>query len=189
MKSIILLLIFCIVFTLGSNAQTEVKPPAVDKSPMDMSYFPDQYPLLKYQGKITTPPNARVIYGRPQKEGRIIFGDLIKYGEVWRVGANENTELEFYKNVIIGGKQIVKGRYSLFCIPNENEWIFILNKDTDNWGAFKYDTKKDVARIKVPTKANDKEVEALSIYFIKTNSGANLTVSWDKTIAALPIIF
>ncbi len=170
-------------------AQTEAKIPELDKSPMDMSYFPDQYPIQKFQGKVSTAPTCRVIYGRPQKDGRTIFGELIKYGEVWRVGANECTEIEFYKNVTIGGKLIIKGKYSLYCIPTEKEWTFIINKDTDNWGAFKYDVKKDIIRVKATPIKIEKPVEALSIYFTKTTKGAALNVSWDNFTAALPISF
>ena len=171
-----------------TDAQTTIKIPELDKSPMDMSYFPDQYPIQKFQGKITTPPVCRVIYGRPQKDGRKIFGELIKYNEIWRVGANECTEIEFYKNVIIGGKTVAKGKYSLYCIPTELTWTFIINKDTDNWGAFKYDIKKDIVRVKT-TVSTTTTVEALSIFFTKTTKGAALNVSWDDQTAALPISF
>jgi hypothetical protein len=184
-----LILLFALCFALTIVAQTEVKTPELDKSPMDMSYFPDQYPIQKFQGKVTTPPTCRVIYGRPQKDGRVIFGDLIKYDEVWRMGANECTEIEFYKNVTINNKTVVKGKYSLYCIPTETEWTLIINKDTDNWGAFKYDVKKDVVRIKATPKKLDTTVEALSIYFTKTTKGASLNVSWDTTTASFPITF
>ena len=62
--------------------------------------------------------------------------------KVWRLGANEATEIEFYKDVKIGGKKVPKGRYTLYAIVSENVWTMILNKDTDTWGAFKYDSKK-----------------------------------------------
>jgi hypothetical protein len=189
MKKIFVIIICLLNVVNIITAQTTVKIPELDKSPMDMSYFPDQYPMQKFQGKVTTPPTCRVIYGRPQKDGRTIFGDLIKYNEVWRIGANECTELELYKNVTIGGKAVAKGKYSLYCIPTEKEWTFIINKDTDNWGAFKYDVKKDIVRVKVKPTALDTSVEALSIFFSKTTNGATLNVSWDKTIAYLPIVF
>src|SRR4051794_25914645 len=83
--------------------------PALDKSPMDMSYFPANYPLLKISDKAPDVPSARVIYGRPQKSGRPIFGDLVEYGKVWRLGANEATEIEFYKDVTIDNKKMKKG--------------------------------------------------------------------------------
>jgi hypothetical protein len=188
MKTIILVCIANVYFNF-CFAQTESKAPSVDKSPMDMSYFPDQYPIQKFQGKTSLGPTIRIIYGRPQKEGRTIFGDLIKYNELWRVGANEATEIEFFKPVKIGGKTIPKGRYTFYCIPTEKEWTFVFNKDTDSWGAFKYDITKDILRTKVKVTSIDTVVESLSIYFSKTTSGANLIVSWDKTSGILPISF
>jgi hypothetical protein len=134
-------------------------------------------------------PDIRVIYGRPQKDGRDLFGDLIKYKEIWRIGANEATEIEFFRDVKINEKKVQKGRYTLYCIPEENFWTFINNSDKDSWGAFKYDSKKDVVRAKVPVKKRDKVVESLSIYFEKTATGANLKVKWDKADASLPINF
>ena len=161
--------------------------PPLDKSPMDMSYYPNNYPVLKIQDKATEPVLARVIYSRPQKNGRIIFGDLVEYGKVWRVGANEATEIEFYKNVKINGDKVAKGRYTLYAIPNADNWTFILNKDIDTWGAFKYDAQKDVIRTTVPIEKLNEAVEALSMAFEKTDNGCNLVVAWDNVKADLPI--
>jgi Protein of unknown function (DUF2911) len=186
MKPVAFILIFFCT-AVYCKAQDSLHIPPLDKSPMDMSYWPDQYPILKFQGKITAAPYARVIYGRPQKDGRTVFGELIRYNELWRLGANEATELEFYQNVKISGKLITKGKYSIYCIPTATEWTFILNKDTDSWGAFKYDSRKDVARVKVKTRKTKIPTEAFSIYFEKTTSGANMIVSWDAVVASLPI--
>ena len=79
---------------------------------MDMSYYPNRYPVLKIQDKVTEPLVARVIYSRPQKNGRVIFGELIDYGKVWRLGANEATEIEFFTDVKINEIKIKKGRYT-----------------------------------------------------------------------------
>lgn len=163
--------------------------PALDKSPMDMAYFPDKYPVLKIQDKVTGLPVARVIYSRPQKAGRLIFGGLVKYGEVWRLGANEATEIEFFKHVKIGGKKVAKGRYTLYAIPGEKEWTIILNKDTDIWGAFKYDAKKDILQTVVPVHQTDAVVENLSMQFEKSTLGSNLIIAWDNVKISLPVIF
>lgn len=181
------ILFIALYISAGAFAQDTLKIPPLDKSPMDMSYWPDQYPLLKFQGKISTPPIARVVYGRPQKDGRVIFGELIRYNELWRLGANESTEIEFYQNVKVGGKAIARGKYTVYCIPAVDEWTFIINKDTDSWGAFKYDQKKDIVRVKVKNKYNSTPTEAFSIYFDKTAAGANMVVSWDTVSASLPI--
>jgi len=163
--------------------------PGVDKSPMDMSYYPSNYPVLKIQGKPAGTLIARVIYSRPQKAGRTIFGSLVKYGEVWRLGANEATEIDFYKNVKIDNKKISKGRYTLYAIPAETAWTIIINKETDTWGSFKYNMKKDILRIDVPVQHTETIAEYFSLYFEKTTTGFNLIVSWDQTKVQLPINF
>src|SRR4029078_12566918 len=117
MKQIILLT-FMAISVLTGNAQTAATNnlPPLDKSPMDMCYYPSNYPVLKIQDKITEPAVARVIYSRPQKNGRLIFGDLVEYGKVWRLGANEATEIEFFRSVKIGDKKVERGRYTLYAI-------------------------------------------------------------------------
>ena len=87
------IILFCF-FSLGAFAQQ--KPTDLDKSPMDMSYSPQNYPIIKMNGKTTAQPVARVIYGRPQKAGRVIFGGIVAYDQIWRLGANEATEIEFF---------------------------------------------------------------------------------------------
>ena len=169
--------------------QAQNKFPQLDKSSMDMSYYPNAYPILKIQDKLTEPLIARVIFSRPQKNGRTIFGELLEYGKVWRLGANEATEIEFFQNVKIGNTKIKKGRYSLYCIPLTEKWTMIINKETDTWGAFKYDQSKDLARIEVPVQKQSEILEAFVMAFEKTSTGANLLIAWDDFKVALPINF
>lgn len=188
MRKLITLLAVLQLFFISLIAQTGSLPP-VDKSPMDMSYYPANYPVQKIQDKITEPLAARVIYSRPQKAGRTIFGGLVKYGEIWRLGANEATEIEFFKNVRIGGKKIAKGRYTLYAIATEKTWTIIINKETDTWGSFKYDAKKDLVRKEVPVQKTDIVVESLTIAFDKVTGGMNLVIAWDNIKAIIPITF
>lgn len=163
------------------------KPTDLDKSPMDMSYWPANYPILKMSGKVRDVPVARVIYGRPLKSGRDIFGGIIKYNELWRLGANEASEIEFFKNVKIDGRNIPKGRYTLYCIPTEKKWTLILNKDNFCWGNFSYDAKKDLLRTDVDINRNTENTEAFTIFFEETKNGAQLVILWDDLKAGLPI--
>ena len=173
----------------NSTTTTAVKIPQLDKSPMDMAYYPDNYPVLKLRDKSIEPLVARVIYSRPQKEGRTIFGGLVEYGNVWRLGANEATEIELYKDVKIKDKKLVKGRYTLYAIPTETQWTIIFNKDTDIWGAFKYDEKKDALRIPLPVQKSASVAEAFSIQFSKTSTGADMMIAWDEAMVSLPFTF
>lgn len=186
MKNYILLLpIFLLVLSSTSAQQTGL--PSLDKSPMDISYFPASYPVLKIQDKISGPLIARVLYSRPKREGRSIFGGLVEYGKLWRLGANEATEIEFYKTVRINGKKIAKGRYTLYAIAYENSWTIIINKETDTWGHFKYDQKKDIVRIDVPAQKTTEIVESLSMMFDRSTKGANLIIAWDNIKVSMPI--
>ncbi|TXH22876.1 MAG: DUF2911 domain-containing protein [Chitinophagaceae bacterium] len=165
--------------------------PKIDKSPLDLVYFPNNLPLNKLDAKKPVENvKFRVLYSRPQKNNRTIFGaDIVPYGKVWRLGANEATELETFVPVTIGNKKLPAGRYTLYALVNENDWTFIVNKETDIWGAYKYEESKDLVRVKVPVQKIDTPVEALGCKVEKTDKGANLVFAWDTVSAALPISF
>lgn len=186
MNKLILTFLLTAFFFLGFS-QSNGKLPELDKSSMDVSYYPNNYPILKIQNKVTESLVARVIYSRPSKQGRKVFGELVEYGKVWRFGANEATEIEFFSDVKIDGKKVSRGRYSLYAIVNEKSWTLIVNKDTDVWGAFKYDSKKDVARLELPVEKTEEVVEALAMVFEKSTTGINLIVAWEQVRVTIPI--
>lgn len=166
---------------------TQTKMPAIDKSPMDMAYYPANYPVLKIQDKPQEPLVARVIYSRPQKNDRKIFGELIEFDKVWRLGANEATEIEFFQNVKIGATKIKKGRYTLYAIPSATQWTVIVNRENDTWGSFKYEQKKDVVRINLPVQKQTTVTENFVMVFTKADPGFALVMSWDDSLVSLPI--
>lgn len=97
-------------------------------------------------------------YGSPSVKGRKIFGELEKYGKVWRAGANEATVFTTSKNIMVEGKALPAGSYGLFAIPTEGKWTIIFNKVAKQWGAFKYDESQDALRVMVtPKKASKSE--------------------------------
>lgn len=175
--------------TSAVQAAPALKLPVLDKSPMDMAYYPANYPVLKIQDKANEPLVLRVIYSRPQKEGRTIFGGLVEYGQVWRLGANEATEIELYRDVKVKDKKLPKGRYTIYAVPTETTWTVIFNKDTDIWGAFKYDEKKDVLRVEVPVQKSPVVVEPFTIAFNKSSNGADMMIAWDEAMVTLPFTF
>src|SRR5258705_1599018 len=120
----------------------------VDVSPMDMSYYPVDYPKLKMAKQITQPPVMRVIYSRPHLQGRELFHDVLKYGEYWRFGANETNEIEFFRDVTIQNKKIKAGRYSLYCILWGSTWRIVLNSNPHTWG-LQQDSAKDVQHFEI----------------------------------------
>ena len=161
---------------------------SVDVSPMDMSYFPVDYPKIKMANANVPPPVIRLIYSRPQLQRRALFNGILKYDEPWRLGANEASEITFYKNVTIQGKKIKAGRYIIYGIPHHDKWTIILNSNIDTWG-LKQDTTKDMVRFEIPISTNGTSLEYFTMVFEKTDTGANLVIAWSDIVAKLPIDF
>ncbi len=128
-----------------------------------------------------------VSYGRPYKKGRVVFGQLEKFGTVWRIGADEATEITFKKDGTFAGKPVKAGTYTMFALINQNEWEIILNSELKQWGAYGYEKIKDknVLNAKVPTQKTPAVVEQLTI----VTEADGLTVSWDDTMVKVPYKF
>lgn len=192
MNKIILFACFFALLIVEVKAQ---KLRGIDKSPMDMAYYPDNFAHdRKFAPKLIgdMPAIVRVTYSRPAKKDREVFGTkMVPYGEVWRLGANESTEIKFYQDVTIQGKKVKAGTYSLFAIPTATEWTIILNKDLDFWGAYSYNKDNDVLRVSVPTKKTEEVVENFSIQCVKGSNDKETTMkmAWDMTLVEVPISF
>jgi hypothetical protein len=131
-------------------------------------------------GKIT------VTYSRPNVKDRKIFGGIIPYGEVWRTGANAATTITFTERVVIEGNPVPAGTYSLFSIPEKNEWTIILNKTVKQWGAYSYKQTDDFLRFKIkPIRVSEKR-ETFTMAFANSNTkSTDLYLVWDHTAAAI----
>ncbi len=162
-----------------------------DQSTLDMSWCPSNYPIEQMKGS-KQKLIARVIYSRPHKKGRKIFGttpeSLCVYGKPWRLGANEATEITFFENVNIAGKAIGKGSYVLYCIPNESKWTIILNSNLYTWGLH-IDETKDVFKTDIPTATQSPSIENFTLFFEDTKAGSNMIMAWDNVKTVLPIGF
>jgi hypothetical protein len=161
---------------------------SIDISPMDISYYPVDYPKLKMANNTAQPPVARVIYSRPHLQGRELFHDVLKYGGRWRLGANESTEIDFFRDVTIQGKKIKAGRYILYCILDPAAWTIVVNSNIDSWG-LKQDTTKDIQRFEVPVTHSNPQLEYFTMVFSKTNTGADLIMAWGDVVVKLPVDF
>ncbi|WPP49374.1 DUF2911 domain-containing protein [Catalinimonas niigatensis] len=192
MKKTVLYLILLAIFVQRVHAQ-DLR--GIDKSPMDMAYFPDDFAhdirfapeKLEFDRAI-----IRVVYSRPAKNGREVFGNMVPYGEVWRVGANEAPEIKFYEDVSLNGKKIKAGSYALLAIAGEKEWILILSKDVDQWGAYSYDKKDDVLRVKASVTQLSNPIENFTIQFEGKGKGKKegiMKLAWDQTLVELPFTF
>lgn len=160
-----------------------------DNSPMDMVYFPGDYPLLKMAEKTSSPPLMRIIYSRPQKQNRKIFNGLIKYHVPWRLGANESTEIEFFSVATIQNKTIKPGRYILYCIPQETKWTLVFNSNLYSWG-LQQNQEKDLMKFEVPVEKNNGFIEYFTIAIEKqSDKSAEIIFLWDDVKATLPVSF
>ncbi len=129
----------------------------------------------------------KVVYGAPYIKEREIFGKLVPFGQVWRTGANEATEITFTKDVIFGGAAVSVGTYSVFSIPGATEWQIILNKDLGMWGGYNYKEAQDLVRVKGTVTALTEAVDPFRIQLKNTDGAVTLTLSWDKTAVTVPI--
>ncbi|TRO65613.1 DUF2911 domain-containing protein [Christiangramia sabulilitoris] len=157
-------------------SKEELKFSKMDASPMDLALYRDKNDMAV----------ARVIYSRPQKRNREIFGKLIPYGEIWRTGANEATELTLYQDMKVADATVKAGTYTLYTIPGEKEWTVILNNKTNTWGAYEYSAKEDKVRIKVPVRKAPNTIESLSMAFQESGKGADLLIGWDDSYVKVP---
>lgn len=145
----------------------------------------DKKPLSPHE--TSTGQDISVRYGRPYKKGRVIFGGLEAYGKVYRCGADSATTVTFDKDASFGGKPVKAGTYTLFVIPNEQNWTIILNSQLGQWGAFDYDKykDKDVLRVDVPVKKLDQPVEQLTINL----PPSAMIIEWDVVQVSIPVSF
>lgn len=189
--------LFLLSFGQFAQAQAEKsegpKFAEVDKSVLDIAYYPPRAAFRNFaktaEEKKAGQPVVRVIYSRPLKNGRDVFGELLEFGEVWRVGANESTEVLFLQDVSIGGQRVKAGRYTLYATLGEKEWKVSFNTDLDGWGAYAYNADHDVASISVPVGKSSKTIEAFSIAFEKADDGAHMIMGWDDAVVRVPINF
>jgi len=159
----------------------------VDISPMDVSYFPVDYPVQKMSKKTITLPVMRVVYSRPHRQGRKIFGALLHYGQPWRLGANEASEIELFQTVTIQDKKVAKGRYILYCIPYQDRWTIVFNNNLYSWG-LRPDTTQDAYKFDVSVEATNTPIEYFTMVFEKLDDGnTNLLMAWYEALVRLPI--
>jgi len=163
------------LFSIQQNAQSFDD---LDKIPQDITYFRESR---------VTPPMVKVIYGRPTLQKDIAFGKEVPFNKIWRTGANEATEIKFFQDVIFGDQFVKAGTYVLLTIPGEDEWEVILNKNLDVWGAFQYDPKADIAKIRVPVSKAER-LDVFSIAFKRIiHNEIQMVLGWDSTRVKIPL--
>jgi hypothetical protein len=160
--------------------------------------------------------NITVTYGRPYKNGRLIFGEakdrwflpkgrfwtdgfrlltglprttgaLVPNGQYWRLGANYATEISFSRNILFAGKPVSAGKYRMYSVPGQDTWKVILNSEVGRFGYHEPNYSLDVVTVIVPVETMKTETEQFTIRFENDYSGAKMNFLWDRTIVAVPI--
>ena len=199
----------CVYLIVSCNSDREPPPPSkpvvikdsniikrelanpyvqADISSMDMIYFPADYTVKKMNGQDAGMPLARVIYSRPHRGGRKLFGGLVEWGKIWRLGANEATEIQFFQPVTILNKKLDKGQYVMYAIPQEDNWTIAFNRNLYSWG-LKFDPSQDALRVELPAITKPRVIEDFTMIFEKTTEGADLIMAWENMEVRLPIQF
>lgn len=185
------LFLLSMIFGLSLSAQDFVD---VDKSPLDAAYYPARAAFRAFaktdSAAMAQQPKIRVLYSRPYKKGRDVWGgDLAPYGEPYRLGANESTEVQFFAPVKIGDHVVPAGRYTIGAIPTADNWEVFFSLDIDGWGVYAYKPERNVATITVPTSSVEEVIENFSISLYEASPGTiHMKMGWDKTVVEVPIV-
>ncbi|MCB0516100.1 MAG: DUF2911 domain-containing protein [Chitinophagales bacterium] len=169
MKKIILFNVLAMFLWLSVGLQAQIQTPR----PSPLSTLSQKVGLS----------DVEVTYSRPGVKDRVIFGDLVPLGEMWRAGANASTKIKFSDDVKIEGKDLPKGEYAIYIVPNAKSWDIIFYKDITQWGLpEEYKTEDESLRLSVPTHAYPTKVETFTINVSDIeNDNANLEFLWENT--------
>jgi hypothetical protein len=164
-------LLLCAIFTLTIFAACQGKPSPAESASCDLG-----------GGK-----SIKTDYSSPRMKGRKIYGDLVPFGQVWRTGANEATTFVTSSDVMIGGKAVPAGSYTIFTVPTAGKWTLIVNKKTGEWGIpYKYESD-ELARIDMKASKLPSPVENFTISYSKTGMGCTMQIDWESTRASVDI--
>ncbi|HXJ98313.1 MAG TPA: DUF2911 domain-containing protein [Gelidibacter sp.] len=160
------IMLFLAVLGMGFSASSQIETPQPS-------------PFSKVEQKVGL-TDVTLEYSRPNMRNRTIFGDLVPYGKVWRMGANNNTKITFSTDVTVEGKTLKAGTYALFAIPNENKWDVVFYSNASNWGApQELDPSKIAAKVSIETFKIPMNIETFTLGFDDlSNNGATLGISW-----------
>jgi DUF2911 family protein len=126
-------------------------------------------------------------YSSPRMKGRKIYGGLVPFGEVWRTGANDATTFVASADVVVGGKTVPAGSYTIFTVPAADKWTLIVNKKTGEWGIpYKYEGD-ELARVGMKVSKLPSPVENFTIAYDKSGSGCTLRLDWETTRATVDV--
>jgi hypothetical protein len=169
----LLLIVLVLTLSLNVSAQIQTPPPS---------------PSAKLEQKVGL-TDVTLEYSRPSMRGRTIFGDLVPYGTLWRLGANANTKITFSTDVIIGDYNLKGGEYAVYATPNETSWNLVFYNDTSNWGTpEQWDDSKVVAMVNVEVYTMPMKIETFTMTFDDlSSSSATLGMLWENVYVGVKI--
>lgn len=193
MKTIKLLSIVCVLLAFGCKSETKEK----SDSKMDHQEHQLEQPQDSSKRKPLSPHTSamemigethiHIDYSSPGVRGRIIFGGLVGYDDVWQAGAHKATWIETNTDLLINGTLLPKGKYGFFTIPSKGDWTIIFNKKWDQHGKDEYDEKDDVLRFKVIPNISEDTIEHL-VYKVNkiSDTKGTISLSWEKVTVSFP---
>ncbi|MGD9329451.1 MAG: DUF2911 domain-containing protein [Cyclobacteriaceae bacterium] len=177
----IILLIFLGIILIGAGFVAYIMLTTKSHSPAEKLEYTDGDLILTVE------------YCRPYKKGRLIFGEksegaLLPFGEYWRTGANEATEVEFNKDISINGNSLPAGRYRFYTVPGKSDWTIAFNSELGKWGYGEPDYDLDVLVLEIPSIDGSDLIEQFTISATKTSEKRmELILAWDRTKVSIPI--
>lgn len=162
---------------------------AVFALPLSAQQDKSQRPSPPANAQFTFPDGKtlKMDYSSPRMKGRKIYGDLVPYGQIWRVGANEATTFLTDTDLMVGDKQVPAGSYTIFAIPEEGKWTLIISKKTGEWGIPYPGEQFDFARTAMKVQKLDSPMENFTITLVKAGDGCSMNFDWDRTRATIEI--
>ena len=181
MKKLILVLVALFAIATLASAQMNM---GQDKKPLS--------PPANAECKFSSGKTVKIDYSSPRAKGRKIFGAasdkaLVPYGEVWRTGANAATTFVTDAAVIVGGKDVPAGSYTIFTVPKADAWTLVISKKTGEWGTDYPGEKEDFARVSMTVSKTSAPVENFTIAFDQAGSKCTLRMEWENTRAQVEV--
>ncbi|MDO1500371.1 DUF2911 domain-containing protein [Winogradskyella maritima] len=172
MKKLVLA-VFAMTLLFSVNAQIETPQPS---------------PFTKIEQKVGL-TDVTLEYSRPNMRGRTIFGDLVPYGKLWRLGANANTKITFSDDVMVDGQELKAGSYAVFATPNAKSWDVVFYSDANNWGTPReWDDSKVAAKTTAEVYPLPMDIETFTVGFDDlTSNSVNLGMMWANVYTAVKI--
>ena len=174
---------------IGSTTQVTVeRVRGLDFAGLGKAFAPRSLGPLSPPDSVTASVGGATVsvrYSRPATRGRVIFGNVVPWNQVWRTGANEATVFTTNADLLLGGITIPAGSYSLWTLPSTASWKLIVNRNTGQWGTA-YDARYDFARLDLRVEDLPQRVEQFTIAIEPQGRGGVLALAWDRTRASIP---